>query len=87
MNRLRSAILELAVLGAMASTVWAQNQYIGYVYPAGGQQGTTFPIRIGGQSLQLPDSVIVTGVKAFPAGWSITTGSWTTRRCPSSASS
>jgi len=45
----------------MASSAWAQGQYIGYVYPAGGQQGTTFPIRIGGQSLQLPDSVIVTG--------------------------
>ena len=25
--------------------------YIGYVYPAGGQQGTTFQVRLGGQGL------------------------------------
>ncbi len=44
MNKLRFAILGLAMLVAAASSVRAQNQYIGYVYPAGGQQGTTFPI-------------------------------------------
>jgi hypothetical protein len=35
--------------------------YIGYVYPAGGQQGTTFPIRLGGQGLDDVNAVLVTG--------------------------
>ena len=61
MNELRFAILGLAALVAAASPAWAQSQYTGYVYPAGGQQGTTFPIRIGGQGLQHADGVIVTG--------------------------
>ncbi len=61
MNKLRFGILELAALAATVSCVWAQNEYIGYVYPAGGQQGTTFPIRIGGQSLRDAAGVIVTG--------------------------
>jgi len=30
----------------------AQAQYIGFVYPAGGQQGTTFQITLGGQKLE-----------------------------------
>jgi len=30
----------------------ASNVYIGYVYPAGGQQGTTFHVRIGGQRIE-----------------------------------
>ncbi len=48
-------------LAAMASSVHAQNQYIGYVYPAGGQQGTTFPIRLGGQQLLYVSDIVVTG--------------------------
>ncbi len=36
-------------------------QYIGYVYPAGGQQGTTFTIRLGGQTLAYPSGLIVSG--------------------------
>lgn len=35
--------------------------YIGYVYPAGGQQGTTFRIRLGGQNMDDPSGVLVTG--------------------------
>ncbi len=46
---------------AVASAAWAQNQYIGYVYPAGGQQGTTFPIRLGGQGLAHACDVVVSG--------------------------
>ena len=38
-----------------------QRPYIGYVYPAGGQQGTTFPIRLGGQNLDGVDAVICSG--------------------------
>ena len=35
--------------------------YIGFVYPAGGQQGTTFQIRLGGQGLDDVNAVLVTG--------------------------
>jgi hypothetical protein len=61
MSNFRFAILALAAFVAAAVPAWAQNQYIGYVYPAGGQQGNTFPIRIGGQGLQFADGLIVTG--------------------------
>ena len=57
----RLPILGLAMLLAAASSAWAQNQYIGYVYPAGGQQGTTFPIRLGGQGLIYASDVVVSG--------------------------
>jgi ribosomal protein L40E len=62
MSRLnRLPILGLAIMAATASSVWAQNQYIGYVYPAGGQQDTTFPIRLGGQGLVYASDVVVSG--------------------------
>lgn len=51
----------LAFVIATAIPAQAQNQYIGYVYPAGGQQGTTFPIRLGGQSLAQAADVVVSG--------------------------
>lgn len=57
----RLPILGLAILGVLASSAQAQNQYIGYVYPAGGQQGTTFPIRLGGQGLAYACGLVVTG--------------------------
>lgn len=53
--------LGLALVMATAISAQAQSQYIGYVYPAGGQQGTTFPIRLGGQSLGSPTELIVSG--------------------------
>src|SRR5512137_1558429 len=61
MNKLRFAILGPAILVAAASSVRAQSQYIGYVYPAGGQQGTTFPIRLGGQGLGYASDLVVSG--------------------------
>jgi len=61
MNNFRFAVFVLAILVGAASSARAQNQYIGYVYPAGGQQGTTFPIRLGGQGLNLMSDLIVTG--------------------------
>ncbi len=61
MNKLRFAIFGLAILAAAASSAWAQSQYIGYVYPAGGQQGSSFPIRLGGQGLVDISDVIVSG--------------------------
>ncbi len=52
-GRYLSTLLGLCGLVLMASGAQAQkrtaNAYIGYVYPAGGQQGTTFQVRIGGQ--------------------------------------
>jgi hypothetical protein len=35
--------------------------YLGYIYPAGGQQGTTFAVKVGGQSLDDVTDVVVTG--------------------------
>jgi hypothetical protein len=61
MNTLRFATVGLAIVLAAASSASAQSQYIGYVYPAGGQQGTTFPIRLGGQGLIYASDLVVTG--------------------------
>ncbi len=55
------SIFGLVLLAAGACPALAQNQYIGFVYPAGGQQGTTFPIRLGGQALLYASDVVVTG--------------------------
>jgi len=57
----RLPILGLAILVAASSSIWAQSQYIGYVHPAGGQQGTTFPVRLGGQRLTYVSGAVVTG--------------------------
>ena len=62
MSRLsRLPLLGLVILVAAASSVRAQNQFIGFVYPAGGQQDTTFPIRLGGQGLAYASDVVVSG--------------------------
>ncbi|HEY6168604.1 MAG TPA: hypothetical protein VI454_11230 [Verrucomicrobiae bacterium] len=55
-------IFGLASWLAMTSSAHAQGRpYIGFVYPAGGQQGTTFQIKVGGQGLEDVNNVIVTG--------------------------
>ena len=47
---------------ALAPAAQAQvRPYIGFVYPAGGQQGTTFQIKLGGQGLEDVNRVFVTG--------------------------
>jgi hypothetical protein len=54
----------LALVGGLAMAPAARAQvrpYVGYVYPAGGQQGTTFQIRFGGQSQDDVNAVLVTG--------------------------
>ena len=61
MSKLRFATLGLAILMAAASSARAQNQYIGYVFPAGGQQGTTFPVRLAGQGLVHASDLVVSG--------------------------
>ncbi len=56
------SVLGLAALAAASSAAHAQQRpYIGYVYPAGGQQGTTFQIRLGGQNLDDVNAVLVSG--------------------------
>ena len=47
------AVLWLATFLALFSTARAQQgpPHIGYVYPAGGQRGTTFQVTVGGQHL------------------------------------
>jgi hypothetical protein len=49
-----AAFCSLLVLNASA-------QYIGYVYPAGGQRGTTVRVTLGGQKLEGVDRVIISG--------------------------
>lgn len=61
-----TGLSRLTIVGSMVllvgvSTANGQAQYIGYVYPAGGQQGSTFPIRLGGQGLLNACDVIVSG--------------------------
>ena len=57
-----SVLCGLAVLAAAAPAAHAQPRpYIGYVFPAGGRQGTTFEIRLGGQNLDGASAVCVSG--------------------------
>jgi hypothetical protein len=56
------AALALAVLLASRPTAWAQQSpHIGYVYPGGGRQGTTFAAVLGGQYLNEATNVFVSG--------------------------
>lgn len=60
---MRASRLQIIVLAAsVAAAAWGQREpNIGYLYPAGGQQGTTFRVIAGGQNLRNPESVIVSG--------------------------
>ena len=66
-KRLKRKVQWFAVLGLagwLATAPAAQAQvrpYIGFVYPAGGQQGTTFEVRLGGQGMDGVKTVLVTG--------------------------
>jgi hypothetical protein len=61
MNR-KQWILALAGFLACASAARAQvRPYIGFVYPAGGQQGTTFHVHLGGQGLDDVNQAVVSG--------------------------
>ncbi len=53
-------VLALWLLNAFAAQAQPR-PYIGFVYPAGGQQGSTFQIRLGGQNLDEVTGVLVTG--------------------------
>lgn len=55
-------LLAQAVVALAAPKVNGQSRpYMGYVYPAGGRQGTTFAVKVGGQSLDHVTGVLVTG--------------------------
>lgn len=53
----------MILLAACAGAAWGQRSgpQIGYAYPAGGQQGTTFRAVVGGQLLRGADQVHVSG--------------------------
>ena len=59
----RYVVLGMAILLAMAAPAWAQRAgvHIGYVYPAGGKQGTTFEAIIAGQFISSINHVYVSG--------------------------
>ena len=64
MSRFNSLLIlgrVILVAAVSSASVRAQSQYIGFVYPAGGQQDTTFPIRLGGQELVYASDVVVSG--------------------------
>jgi hypothetical protein len=67
----------LALAGVLALVAGAQGQqsfspHIGYVYPAGGRQGTSFQIKVGGQRLQNVTNIYFTGggIRAVIADYS-----------------
>ena len=59
MMRLRPVLL-VAVLGCGAAIAQQPEPRIGYVYPAGGQQGSTFSAVVGGQHLNEVTAVVMT---------------------------
>jgi hypothetical protein len=63
MNSLRSTIFQLTVLLAFAPLAQAQPSapHIGYVYPAGGRQGATVQVVVGGQFLNNVTNSFVSG--------------------------
>jgi hypothetical protein len=67
MERVMSRVLWFPILGlvgllAIASSARGQSTpYIGYVYPAGGQQGTTVQVKLGGQRIDGTSGAVVTG--------------------------
>jgi len=64
--RLAAGLALLLTVGGAAAHAQGFAPHIGFVYPAGGQQGTTFEVTVGGQHLVRPTEAIVsgTGVRA-----------------------
>ncbi|MCE1195089.1 hypothetical protein LWX53_01130 [bacterium] len=56
----RLALLAFAVFGSVAGAQ-QRDAYVAYVYPAGGQAGTTFRVTVAGQYLKGADMAIVSG--------------------------
>ena len=56
----RRSLLIVAIVAACASTLAAQ-PHAGYIYPAGGRQGTTVEVRLGGASLATVKNAYISG--------------------------
>lgn len=62
LNIFRRSFLGCLLVIALADTAHAQRApHIGYVYPAGGQRATTFEVVVGGQGLDSPTGVVISG--------------------------
>lgn len=59
--RLLAATGLAAALGWLPSALAQRRPYIGYTYPAGGQQATTLQIKLGGQDLDDVSAIAFTG--------------------------
>src|SRR3954471_7753857 len=59
---MKHSTLALVLFFTLTASVLAQTRpYIGYTYPAGGQQGTKCQIKLGGQGLDDVSEVLVSG--------------------------
>ncbi|MFC1499194.1 peptidase [Verrucomicrobiota bacterium] len=58
---LRCAVLTVFLAAASAAQAQLKDPHIGYIYPAGGQQGTVFEVTVGGQYLNGVTNVYVSG--------------------------
>jgi len=54
-------VLALFALGAQPLLAQPKDAHIGYIFPAGGQRGTTFEVTIGGQFLDGTTGVLLSG--------------------------
>lgn len=61
--KIQNKIFHTVVIALSAFSVFAQDYSvrIGYVYPAGGQRGTSFSVVIGGQNIRGASNVVITG--------------------------
>ncbi len=58
---IRRIVVTVGWVLATAVAGWAQQAYIGFVYPAGGRQGTTVHSTIGGQAIEYAREIVVSG--------------------------
>jgi hypothetical protein len=61
MNLGLQLVIGVAMVLCVGPVIAQPSPYLGYAYPAGGQQGTTIPIKIGGQRLSGAEQVVMTG--------------------------
>ncbi len=59
--RWRAALCAAALLAAAAAARAQQDPHIGYVYPAGGRQGATFEVAVGGQYIRGVSEAYISG--------------------------
>ena len=58
---MRNTVLAVAVTLTIAPAALGQKSGIGYVYPAGGQQGTTIQVTLGGDNLEGVSAAYISG--------------------------